>query len=109
MGPQLPEALNCEGGCEAAASKDDIEAAIVHAFDSALNLTYVNDDSRIRFPSVRFKIYLITWLPRLCAAAEIDSPLFTRAYQLTAIALASAAANRYCLRQAASAALFACP
>jgi hypothetical protein len=48
-------------------------------------------------------------ISRLCAAAKIDFPFFTRAYQLAAIALASAAANRYCLRQAASAALFACP
>jgi hypothetical protein len=50
MGLKLPEAVSRKGCCEAAASKDDVEVAIVHAFDSALNLTYVNDDSRIKFP-----------------------------------------------------------
>jgi hypothetical protein len=42
---------------------------------------------------------------KLGAAAEVDSPFFTRAFQSALIALASAAANRYCLRQAASAVL----
>ena len=50
MGLQLPEAIGRKGCCEAAASKDDVEVAIVHASDSALNLIYVNGGSRIKFP-----------------------------------------------------------
>jgi hypothetical protein len=50
MGPQLPEAVSRKGCCKAAASKDDVEVAIVHAFDSALNLTSVNGGGRIKFP-----------------------------------------------------------